>query len=69
MRKVLSVSLLAILTLAFTQNVLVSPATAQTSTPTTMTKTEAKAAMKSKKAAAKSAMKAKKDSMMMSTPK
>jgi hypothetical protein len=49
MRKVLSVSLLAILTLAFTQNVLVSPATAQTSTPTTMTKTEAKAAMKSKK--------------------
>ncbi len=70
MRKVLSVSLLAILTLTVAQNVLVAPATAQMSAPsTTMTKTEAKAAMKSKKAAGKSAMKAKKDSMMMSAPK
>jgi hypothetical protein len=67
MRKILSISLLAVLTLAVTHNVLVAPATAQMSTP--MTKTEAKAAMKTKKAAAKSAVKAKKDSMMMSTPK
>ncbi|MBC7882477.1 MAG: hypothetical protein H7Y37_14230 [Anaerolineae bacterium] len=71
MRKMLSVSLLAILTLAVTQNVLVAPATAQMSAPSTMTKPEVKATKKKAKLSVKGntkKMKMEAKSGMMSTP-
>lgn len=71
MRKMLSASLLAILTLAVTQNVLVAPATAQMSAPSAVTKPEVKVTKKKAKVSVKAntkKMKMEAKSGMMSTP-